>query len=105
MKQCPDPNCILYTRLEELPDAYVRCPGCGGLLVEANMQSGMLRSGPLSLTPGLASRDLDEEFEAAFPGGLPSSGVDGTMDPMARPAPEVMKKASIPPTTSPSNTP
>ena len=36
---------------------------------------------PLSLTPGLASRDLDEEFEAAFPGGLPSAGVDGTMDP------------------------
>ena len=26
MKQCPDPNCIYYTRLEELPDAYVRCP-------------------------------------------------------------------------------
>jgi hypothetical protein len=83
MKQCPNPNCILYTRLEELPDAYVRCPGCGGLLVEANMQSGMLRSGPLSLTPGLAARDLDEEFEAAFPGGLPSAGVSGALDPNA----------------------
>ena len=84
MKQCPNPNCILYTRLEELPDAYVRCPGCGGLLVDANMQSGMLRSGPLNLTPGLASRDLDEEFEAAFPGGLPSAGAGISMDPNAQ---------------------
>lgn len=36
MKQCPNPNCIFYTRLEELPDAYVKCPGCGGALVNAD---------------------------------------------------------------------
>src|SRR6188508_2066152 len=35
MKQCPNPNCIFYTRLEELPDAYIKCPGCGGALVDA----------------------------------------------------------------------
>ena len=48
MKQCPNPNCILYTRLEELPDAYVKCPGCGGLLVGIDSQSGQLASGRLS---------------------------------------------------------
>ncbi|MEO8287393.1 MAG: hypothetical protein ABI670_13290 [Chloroflexota bacterium] len=69
MKQCPNPNCILYTRLEELPDAYVKCPGCGGQLVDANLLSGKLRSGYLTKHPsgGLADRDLDEEFQAAFP--------------------------------------
>lgn len=79
MKQCPNPNCILYTRLEELPDAYVRCPGCGGLLVDANLQSGKLRSGKLRLPASLADRDLDEEFEEAFPGGSPSGGLAGVL--------------------------
>jgi hypothetical protein len=77
MKQCPNPNCIYYTRLEELPDAYVRCPGCGGLLVDADMQSGKLRSGKLRLPPGLSIRDLDQEFEEAFPGGSPTGPLAG----------------------------
>jgi outer membrane biosynthesis protein TonB len=69
MKQCPNPNCILYTRLEELPDAYTRCPGCGGQLVDANMLSGHLRSGHLMQRPngGLGQRDIDQEFQEAFP--------------------------------------
>lgn len=48
MKQCPDPNCILYTRLEELPDAYVKCPGCGGRLVSVTSGSQMLDSSRLN---------------------------------------------------------
>lgn len=51
MKQCPNPNCILYTRLEELPDAYVKCPGCGGMLVSVEHQSKRLGSS----RPGLGS--------------------------------------------------
>ncbi|HET6314174.1 MAG TPA: hypothetical protein VFH60_10080 [Chloroflexia bacterium] len=51
MKQCPNPNCILYTRLEELPDAYVKCPGCGGLLESLENQSGRLSSGRLPNRP------------------------------------------------------
>ena len=47
MKQCPNPNCIYYTRLEELPDAYVRCPACGGQLVNSLTSSGALQSGHL----------------------------------------------------------
>ncbi|HUP26847.1 MAG TPA: hypothetical protein VM409_00300 [Chloroflexia bacterium] len=39
MKQCPNPNCMLYTRLEELPDAYMKCPGCDGPLVAASGQT------------------------------------------------------------------
>ena len=69
MKQCPNPNCILYTRLEELPDAYTRCPGCGGQLVDAALLSGHLHSGHLTQRPsgGLGQRDIDQEFEEAFP--------------------------------------
>src|SRR5688500_16532435 len=35
MKECLNPNCTLYTRLEELPDAYTKCPTCDGPLVTA----------------------------------------------------------------------
>ena len=66
MKQCPNPNCILYTRLEELPDAYVRCPACGGQMVDAATSSGALNSGHLPKVSVLSSRDLDEEFEQAL---------------------------------------
>lgn len=66
MKQCPNPNCIYYTRLEELPDAYVRCPACGGQLVDASTTSGVLRSGHLPRMGAMPARDLDEEFAEAF---------------------------------------
>ena len=48
MKQCPNPNCIFYTRLEELPDAYIKCPGCGGALVDSDTLSGKLPPEPKS---------------------------------------------------------
>ncbi len=69
MKQCPNPNCILYTRLEELPDAYVKCPGCGGGLVDVDPASGALQSAYLPKPPGdsLLRRNLESEFEEAFP--------------------------------------
>ncbi len=67
MKQCPNPNCIYYTRLEELPDAYVRCPSCGGQLVNSSTTSGVLRSGHLPRISALPGRDLDDEFQQAFP--------------------------------------
>ena len=35
MKECLNPNCTLYTRLEELPDAYTKCPTCDGPLATA----------------------------------------------------------------------
>jgi hypothetical protein len=67
MKQCPNPNCILYTRLEELPDAYVKCPSCGGLLVSSDLSSRVLKSGHLSrsttgssLFGGLVQSDFDD---------------------------------------------
>ncbi len=60
MKQCPNPNCILYTRLEELPDAYLKCPGCGGALVDASMPSGVLSSGHLTRPPAHATPETDE---------------------------------------------
>lgn len=55
MKQCPNPNCILYTRLDELPDAYRKCPGCGGLLVSSELSSQMLSSGHLPRRSGSAA--------------------------------------------------
>ncbi|MGA7733204.1 MAG: IBR domain-containing protein [Chloroflexia bacterium] len=83
MKQCPNPNCIYYTRLEELPDAYVRCPACGGQLVDSSTPSGTLRSGHLPKMSALPGRDLDDEFEQAFPdeGLQPASqGIAGAAD-------------------------
>ncbi len=54
MKQCPNPNCMFYTRLEELPDAYVKCPGCRGPLVGVETQpSQELSSGYL---PGISNQ-------------------------------------------------
>jgi hypothetical protein len=89
MKQCPNPNCILYTRLEELPDAYTRCPGCGGQLVDVSMSSGALHTGHLRRPPNIAAgagqRNLDEEFQEAFPD---DSSV-ATPPPVAPPAPPV----------------
>src|SRR5205807_1268168 len=81
MKQCPNPNCVYYTRLEELPDAYVRCPACGGPLVTSNIASNTLGSGqlPPAMSGGLAARDLDLEFADAFPGGAPVEGTVGAM--------------------------
>jgi hypothetical protein len=67
MKQCPNPNCILYTRLEELPDAYLKCPSCGGLLVSSDLSSRVLKSGHLSrpttgssLFGGLVQSEFDD---------------------------------------------
>lgn len=65
MKQCPNPNCILYTRLEELPDAYLKCPGCGGALVDASMPSDVLSSGHLTRPPAHAAPERDE-YEDMF---------------------------------------
>src|SRR6476661_3230697 len=49
MKQCPNPDCIIYTRLDELPDTYTRCPQCGEELVDApaTLSTGRLGSGAL----------------------------------------------------------
>jgi len=55
MKQCPNPNCILYTRLEELPDAYLKCPGCGGMLVDANTTTSGLGSGYTRMAPSAST--------------------------------------------------
>ena len=48
MKQCPNPNCTIYTSLEELPDAYLRCPLCKEQLVEVVYPTGMLTSSQLA---------------------------------------------------------
>lgn len=66
MKQCPNTNCIFYTRLEELPDAYVKCPGCGGMLVDSDTLSGKLPADPKSKPPASSyplpsSTDLDTD--------------------------------------------
>jgi hypothetical protein len=66
MKQCPNTNCIFYTRLEELPDAYVKCPGCGGMLVDSDTLSGKLAPDPKSRPPASSyplpvSTDLDTD--------------------------------------------
>ena len=42
MKQCPNPDCIIYTRLDELPDTYLRCPQCGEALVDVPPATGAL---------------------------------------------------------------
>ncbi len=89
MKQCPNPNCILYTRLEELPDAYTRCPGCGGQLVDVSMSSGALHTGhlrrPPSIDTGAGQRNLDEDFQDAFP----DESFAAAPPPVAAPAPPV----------------
>ncbi|MDQ5824305.1 MAG: hypothetical protein M3441_08850 [Chloroflexota bacterium] len=79
MKQCPNPNCILYTRLEELPDAYVKCPGCGGLLVGIDSQSGQLNSGRLS------NRRLSSGPASAPRGGTSPQSSQGKSSPSATP--------------------
>gem|GEM_PF-3548167 len=63
MKQCPNPNCIFYTRLEELPDAYIKCPGCGGMLSDSNTLSGKLAPDPQSrrLPSSYSLPDVPEE--------------------------------------------
>ena len=71
MKQCPNPNCILYTRLEELPDAYLKCPGCGGQLVDATLSTGALKSGHLTgagslMPPGGYSEQYEDDYDDAF---------------------------------------
>src|SRR4051812_18403273 len=79
MKQCPNPNCVLYTRLEELPDAYTKCPGCGGQLVDANLLSGALHTGHLTRRPtaDVPQRDIDQEFAEAFPEEAVAQGPTG----------------------------
>lgn len=68
MKQCPNPNCILYTRLEELPDAYVKCPGCGGPLVSVSSDSKKLKAGYLKPpVRQIAQSDLYGEQDADDP--------------------------------------
>src|SRR5438876_8849669 len=44
MKQCPNYGCIIYTRLDELPDTYLRCPQCDSLLVEGPVSTGFLQA-------------------------------------------------------------
>ena len=47
MKQCPNPNCTIYTSLDELPDTYVKCPLCKETLVEVPPRTGALQSSHL----------------------------------------------------------
>ncbi len=84
MKQCPNPHCIIYTRLEELPDAYVKCPKCGGLLVDAGVSSQVLASGHLSrslVPPALFPGDQEGDYQEFTFGQRPSA------DAIAPPAP------------------
>jgi hypothetical protein len=48
VKQCPNPNCTIYTSLEELPDTYLRCPLCKEELVEVAYPTGALDSSQLA---------------------------------------------------------
>jgi hypothetical protein len=48
MKQCPNPDCIIYTRLDELPDTYLRCPQCNEVLVDAPLNTASLTSAQLA---------------------------------------------------------
>jgi hypothetical protein len=68
MKQCPNPNCILYTRLEELPDAYLKCPGCGGMLVDANNTTSGLGTGYTRMSPSASTfhRQIQRREEATL---------------------------------------
>lgn len=74
MKQCPNPDCMLYTRLEELPDAYIKCPGCGGPLAVSTLASGLLSAGHLSTAPRQAplpltvdAEDQYDQYDPAYP--------------------------------------
>ena len=93
MKQCPNPNCILYTRLEELPDAYLRCPGCGGQLVDATLSTGALQSGHLTgrgsqMPSGSYREAFEEEYDAAFDTPPPTSTMTRRPDAAGDTAPE-----------------
>ncbi|HEY0068517.1 MAG TPA: hypothetical protein VGE04_00960 [Chloroflexia bacterium] len=96
MKQCPNPNCILYTRLEELPDAYVKCPGCGGLLVSVDTQSGRLGSRRLSSGPAPApaaappSRTPPQVRPRSTPPLLDDSDPYDPYAPLQQPQPRVL---------------
>jgi hypothetical protein len=61
MKQCPNPNCTIYTTLEELPDAYLRCPLCKEELVEVVYPTGALTSSQL------ADEDTSPNTQASGP--------------------------------------
>ncbi len=63
MKECLNPNCTLYTRLEELPDAYTKCPTCDGPLVTAGGRAhpSTILSG--SALPMYGQQRLHTEFD------------------------------------------
>jgi hypothetical protein len=70
MKQCLNPNCIIYQHLDELPDVYVKCPQCGGQLVDSGLPSEKIASGHLFETPisrPITGADLPDELGATAP--------------------------------------
>ena len=84
MKECLNPNCTLYTRLEELPDAYTKCPTCDGPLVTAGG-----RAHPSTILSGTAipmygQQRLHTEFDPtlghAVQPGLEAYGVADQQD-------------------------
>ena len=66
MKQCPNPNCVIYTRLDELPDTYLRCPQCDQPLVDAPMLTG-------ALTSSLLSEESTSPYTPYVPAPAPSA--------------------------------
>lgn len=83
MKQCPNPNCILYTRLEELPDAYVKCPGCGGPLMSVSTASGLLDSSRLKPFKPKPFTPQTRQAVSLDPYGPDPNGPDDGNDPYA----------------------
>ncbi|MDQ6695562.1 MAG: hypothetical protein M3014_14305 [Chloroflexota bacterium] len=70
---------MLYTRLDELPDAYVKCPGCGGLLADSGGSSGSTSSHTAShraqhLQPGPQAQPYGYEDEDEWSTLSPYSG-------------------------------
>src|SRR3954454_22259007 len=70
MKQCPNSNCIIYTRLDELPDTYTRCPQCGTPLVESAVPSASGR-----LNSSFLSEEITSPYQPAAHPAAPGSSV------------------------------
>ncbi|MEO6456941.1 MAG: hypothetical protein ABIO92_01505 [Chloroflexia bacterium] len=81
MKECLNPNCTLYTRLEELPDAYTKCPTCDGPLATAGNKAhpSTILSG--ASLPMYGQQKLHTEFDPTLGHAVqPGPEVYGPLD-------------------------
>src|SRR5205807_5848242 len=92
IKQCPNTNFIIYTRLDELPDTYLRCPQCNEPLVEIAPATNLLSSTYLAdeATSPYVPLTRSRYAQLPLPHEDPYIEGDGYEDPLAEPQDEAL---------------